>query len=199
MPEPAIREQLLHAALAAASVHGVAKLSMGDVARAAGLSRQTLYRYFPNKDALLAEVVATETTKLIEQVVAAGAGEHGPREQFEAGILAALRATRDHPLLDRLLRTEPEVLLPLLVAERGPATTQIRPVVELIISLGRDDLDPGELRRIADVVTRLLISYAVSAPDEPPEIVAAFLAEILTRTTDPGAHPSDRSPSPTGA
>ena len=38
---------------------------------------------------------------------------------------------------------------------------------------------PVELRRFADGVTRLLVSYAVSAPDDPPEVVAAFVARFL--------------------
>jgi len=42
-----------------------------------------------------------------------------------------------------------------------------------------DDLDPVELRRFADLVTRLLVSYAISAPDDPPEIVAAYVARFL--------------------
>ena len=69
LPEPAepIEQRLLAAALEAATIHGVTKLSMGDVARRAGLSRQTLYRYFPSKDALIAAVVGAETTTLIEQ------------------------------------------------------------------------------------------------------------------------------------
>ncbi len=52
-----IEQRLLDAGLEAATIHGIAKLSMGDVARRAGLSRQTLYRYFPSKDALVAAIV----------------------------------------------------------------------------------------------------------------------------------------------
>ena len=39
--------------------------------------------------------------------------------------------------------------------------------------------DPVALRRFADVVTRLIISYAVSAPDDPPEVVAHYLSLFL--------------------
>ena len=53
-PTENIEQRLLDAALEAATIHGITKLSMGDVARRAGLSRQTLYRYFPSKDALIA-------------------------------------------------------------------------------------------------------------------------------------------------
>lgn len=178
-PDTTIRDQLLAAALETATIHGIAKLSMGDVARRAGLSRQTLYRYFSNKEDLVAAVVAAETTALIDSVVAAGAAEADPRDALAAGLLAALRATRDHPLLDRLVRTEPEALLPLLTTDGGPVMTQVRSVVEAIISQHHPGADPVALRRLADVVTRLLVSYAVSAPDDPPEVVADYVATFL--------------------
>jgi AcrR family transcriptional regulator len=177
---PSIRQQLLSAALDAATVHGIAKLSMGDVARQAKLSRQTLYRHFPNKDTLIAEVVLAETDALIGTVVAAGELHDDPRDALAAGMLTALRAAREHPLLDRLIRTEPEALLPLLITDGGPVMMRVRSVVESILATRMVALEPLPLRRLADVVTRLLISYAVSAPDDPPEEVAAFVATFLT-------------------
>ena len=177
--EPTVREQLLSAAIEAATIHGIAKLSVGDVAKRAGLSRQTLYRHFPSKEALIAEAVLAETVGLIETVTAAD--EHDdPRAALEAGFLAALVATREHPLLDRLVRTEPEALLPLLITDGGPVMTQVRGVVEAIIAQRLPHLEALPLRRVADIVTRLLVSYAVSAPDDPPELVAAAIASFLT-------------------
>lgn len=176
-----IPQRLLDAALEAATIHGISKLSMGDVARRADLSRQTLYRHYPSKDALVAAVVTAETTQLIEQVVAAALEHTDPQDSLEAGLLAALTVLRDHPLLDRLVRTEPEALLPLLTTDTSPVMVQVRSVVEAILTEGSPDLthDAVALRRFADVVTRLLISYAVSAPDDPPEVVAHFLSTFL--------------------
>ncbi len=182
-----VREQILRAAVEAATAHGITKLSMGDVARQAGLSRQTLYRHFPSKDALIAAVVASETDSLIAEVVGAGAGLDDPRDSLEAAVLAALRATRDHPLLDRLIRTEPEALLPLLITDGGPVMAQVRAVVEAIIDERVVSLDPVRRRRLADIVSRLLVSYAVSAPDDPPEVVAEAIATFLTHGALHGA------------
>lgn len=177
-----IEQRLLDAGLEAATIHGIAKLSMGDVARRAGLSRQTLYRYFPSKDALVAAIVGAETTSLIEQVLGAAVDIEDPRASLAAALETALRLLRDHPLLDRLLRTEPEALLPVLTTEGSPTMSQVRSVVEVIVAertpstIGQD---PVALRRFADVLTRLLISYAISAPDDPPEVVAHHLSVFL--------------------
>ena len=112
---------------------------------------------------------------------------HDPRDSLEAGLLAALRVVRDHPLLDRLVRTEPEALLPMLTAEGSPAMAQVRSVVELLVAERRPPTvtDEVSLRRFADVLARLLISYAIAAPDDPPEVVAHALATFLVPDPEP--------------
>lgn len=183
--EPDVRERLRRAALEGATVHGIARLSMADVAARAGLSRQTLYRHFASKEALVADLVVAETAELIETVVAAGHRHDDPRASLEAAFEAALVGAREHPLLDRLLRTEPETLLPLLTTDGGPVLVQVRRVVESVLAeraiVPNDGAapDPVELRRFADIVTRLFVSYAISAPDDPPDVVAAALARFL--------------------
>lgn len=188
-PEPAdepeaTRNLILHATIVAASVHGVARVSMTDVARTAGLSRPTLYRYFPSKDDLLAAALLTETTTLVSRVIEAVATIDDPAEAIETGVLVALRLTREHPLLDRTVRTEPEVLVPVLVAESDPGTPNVlgmvRTVVETLLASKLPDLDTVTCRRLADLLARLLLSYAVNPPDDPPEVVAHSLATMLT-------------------
>ena len=195
-PPESIEQRLLDAALEAATIHGITKLSMGDVARRAGLSRQTLYRYFPSKDVLIAAVVAAQTNDLIEQVLGAAATIDDPQASLEAALLTALQLLRDHPLLDRLLTTEPESLLPLLTTEGSPAMSQVRSVVELLVaerSPAAVGSDPVALRRFADVVTRLIISYAVSAPDDPPEVVARYLSLFLIPDATTGVAATEAS------
>ena len=55
----------------------------------------------------------------------------------------------------------------------------VRSVVEAIVATRVPAFSALELRRIADLLSRLLISYAVSAPDDPPEVVARFMAALL--------------------
>ena len=72
MPAADTRGRILDAAFEAISVFGIARLSLEDVARRAGLSRQTLYRYFRTKDDVVAAVILREEEALLEVVSAAG-------------------------------------------------------------------------------------------------------------------------------
>lgn len=58
-PEPAARERILESALAMVGAGGLAALSMDDLAVRAGVSRATLYRLFPGKPALFANLLRT--------------------------------------------------------------------------------------------------------------------------------------------
>jgi AcrR family transcriptional regulator len=54
---PKMRGRVLDVALELVGHHGLAELSMDELAATAGVSRATLYRLFPGKDALFAELV----------------------------------------------------------------------------------------------------------------------------------------------
>jgi AcrR family transcriptional regulator len=64
-------------------------LSLRAVARRAGVSSPAVYLHFADKDALLAEVLATRFARLAEAVGAAVAGAHGsPSDSLRAGCRA---------------------------------------------------------------------------------------------------------------
>ena len=56
-PPPTVRSRILDTALELVGRHGLAELSMDQLAAAAGVSRATLYRLFPGKEALFAALV----------------------------------------------------------------------------------------------------------------------------------------------
>lgn len=58
-PEPSPRQRILDAALDQVGRHGLAALSMDELAATAGVSRATLYRLFPGKPALFGELIRT--------------------------------------------------------------------------------------------------------------------------------------------
>jgi AcrR family transcriptional regulator len=174
---PSTRERILDAAFEAVARHGLSRLTMDDVARLAGLSRQSVYRYFDSKDALIQSVVFREEEAFIEGIRAAHARHERLEDGMREAILFCLRTAREHPLLDRLLASEPEVLLPFLTTRGGDLIARARSVIEDLASgwaLGND-----LVHRTADVAVRAIVSYTLTLSQDDPRDVARELARIL--------------------
>ncbi len=98
MSEPAPR-QALQQRVASAILDGAAQIfalqgeqaSMNDVAEAAGVARATVYRYFPNREALLDELTQTAVRDVDARLTSARIDEVTPEE----GIARAVRALVD--------------------------------------------------------------------------------------------------------
>lgn len=172
-------ERLLDAALAVAADHGLARLSVGDVAKRAGLSRQTLYKHFGSREDLIAQTVLREAGRMVEQVIAAAEAEPEPIASLEAAIVRALELLRDHPLLDRLLATEPEALLPLLVEGQGSVLDAIELIARQMLETRMPTLAEEQVRAGSDLLSRMLVSYAVRPPSQAPATVARFLSTAI--------------------
>lgn len=173
------RDRILEAAFNVVCQHGLGRLSLEDVAREAELSRQTVYRYFGSKQALVEAVVLREEEQFIQRILAATDEHADVRPALEAAITAALVAAREHPLLDRLLATEPEALLPLLMTGDGPVLPAARTALEALFARRLPHLSQTDAWRVADATTRLFISYAINPPEDSSEAVAAALADLI--------------------
>ncbi len=174
-----LRDDILDAAIELATIHGISRMSVGDVAQRVGISRPTLYKQFGSKDDLVAAAVMREAMEFVSQVTSAAAIPDDPRAALHAGIVTALVAAREHPLLDRIVTTEPEVLLPFLSADGGPVLTLARIAIEGLLEGSAPDIEPERSRLLTDLLSRLLISYTISPPQESPEVVASTISSIL--------------------
>lgn len=178
--EPApVRDQLLDAALHVAAMHGIARLSVGDVAKRAGYSRQTLYKHFGSREELIGQTVLREAGRMVEQVIAAADEHDDPLTSLEVAIVTTLRVVRTHPLLDRLLATEPEALLPLLIEGEGSVLEALELICRQMLESRAPDLTADHVTAGADLLSRMLLSYAVRPPEQPPEAIARFLSSAV--------------------
>jgi AcrR family transcriptional regulator len=78
---------------------GVASVGMAEVAAAAGCSRATLYRYFPNRDALRGAFVRREARRLGDKLARRAARSSDPAKRLETAVLGAVDAVRADPVL----------------------------------------------------------------------------------------------------
>jgi AcrR family transcriptional regulator len=169
-PDPALRERILEAAYACFARFGLGKTTVEDVVKESGVSRATIYRTFPGgKDQLLREVVAWEMGRFFGALAEAVVGAPDFASLVEDGLVFAHRAVGEHIVLQKILVTEPERLLPLLTTEQHRPLTFITgylvPFLEREERAGR--LQPGlDQARAADFVARMLLSLIGSSGRE---------------------------------
>ena len=171
--------RILEAAFRCAADLGLGRTTMEDVARAASVSRQTVYRYFPSKDRLVMALVQREEERFLDGVRAAFATHDRLEDALYDGVLFCLRFAREHPLLDRLLASDPEALLPYLTTKAMPTLVRARDTVASLIR-SKEWVSAALVESAADLLVRLAVSYAVTPPDQPAGDMARDLARIVT-------------------
>jgi AcrR family transcriptional regulator len=162
--EPSVRTRILSATYACIARYGLAKTTMEDAAREAGLSRATVYRHFPGgREELVREVIAWETARFFLRLAEAVAGTRDFAELLEEALVFAHEAVEGHEVLQKVLQTEPERLLPTLTVEsekiRVLITAFLVPHLQAERRL-RPGIDPSQA---ADYVARMLLSW-IGAP-----------------------------------
>ena len=177
--EEATHARILDAAFACAGRFGLVRTTMSGVAREARLSRQTVYRYFATKHDLFMALVIREEEVLMTSVRAAIAPHAELRPAIEAAFRTILRAMRAHPLLDRVMATEPHELLPYLTVEANPVREMGIRMMEEVFSTRMSNVSPVLAHRAAEISSRLVTSYAIMPPDDDPDVVAGQLAELV--------------------
>jgi AcrR family transcriptional regulator len=93
-PPPTVRSRVLATALELVGRQGLAELSMDELATSAGVSRATVYRLFPGKEALFAALVRTFSPFEPIAAVLDTAGDRPPAEVIPA-VAHAMAAAMD--------------------------------------------------------------------------------------------------------
>jgi AcrR family transcriptional regulator len=159
---------------------GTAKTTVDDIARAAGVSRATVYRVFPGgRDELLAAVVDTEMARLFS---ALGVRLGAARELSEAlvvGIVEASTRIREHEALAYLVEHEPGVVLGHLAFDESDRllTTASRFTAPFLARW----MSPAEAGRVAEWATRIVLTYAI-APSAHMDLTDPARAMHLVET-----------------
>jgi AcrR family transcriptional regulator len=180
---PDTRERILEAAYACVARWGLSKTSVEDVAKEADLSRSTLYRYFPGgRDELIGAVIGWEHDRFFARLYEAVRDATSLEEVMERGLVFAHRSIAEHEVLQRVLTTEPELLLPQLTVKNE--RTLLLVAGFLAPYLERHRLAPGVVvSEAADFLARMVLSY-MAAPgrwdlDDPDQVARLVRAELL--------------------
>jgi len=194
-PDPALRERLLEAAYECVARYGLAKTTVEDVVKQSGVSRATVYRVFPGgKDELLRAAVGWEMGRFFGRLAEAVAGAADFASLVESGLVFAHDAVHGHEVLQKVLVTEPERLLPLLTTEQDAPlrfiTAFLLPYLEREQAAGRV-LDGVDLAESADFVARMILSLVGSHGtwdlDDPDEVRLLVRTQRLAGVLTPAA------------
>ena len=183
------RQRIVESAYACVARRGMAKTTVEDVAREAGLSRATVYRAFPGgRDELIDATVGWATVdffvKLYERIQGAASLE----EVMERGIMFAYRSIIEHEVLQRVMQTEPDKLLPALTVGSNRIREGIAGVLAPYLS-DRGLVAGVDLGDAADFLARMVLSY-ISAPgrwdlDDPEQVARLVRSELLAGVVVP--------------
>jgi AcrR family transcriptional regulator len=206
-PEPAVAAQvenpdaittrILRAALEQAELVGPRRSTMEDIAKRSGVGRATLYRRFPTRAALNDAIVLSEARRFLEGNALARARATTFEDHVVYSTVFAVTFLREHRLVRKLLRTEPETILPSLTIDAGPildfatdySIAWMRP--ELYGATATTPAQERHLRTVAELQTRLTLSFIVTPHTSIKlatlEDVRAYVRRyLLPMITEPG-------------
>jgi AcrR family transcriptional regulator len=170
-------DRILDAAEELFTRHDPGSVGMNEIAKAAGCSRATLYRYFENREALRTAYVNRETYRLFDAIKEKISGITEPRERLSAGIVTTLRLVRESPALSSWFAiTQPPIGGEL--AEQSDVITAL--AAAFVNSLGAEDRAVAESRArwLVRVITSLLIFPGRDVADEQA-MIEEFVVPIV--------------------
>ena len=83
-----VRGAILDTTAALVSERGLRSVTMSEIAEAAGIGRATLYKYFPDVDAIMVAWHQRQISGHLEQLAQLGSGSAGPGERLRAVLEA---------------------------------------------------------------------------------------------------------------
>jgi len=180
-------EHILDAARDLMSTIGIRRTTMADVARTAQVSRATLYRRYPNVQALAAAVTTREFVAALTSVGLFD-GATG-RETVARTVAHVTAAARSHPLLRRIVELDPEFLMPYLLHRTGRTSRAQLEALTSGVAAGQTDgsIREGDPAEHAVVVLQLAWSSALTGPvfTESADLLDAQLFDLIDRYLKP--------------
>jgi AcrR family transcriptional regulator len=174
-----LRDTLLDAVGDVIEERGWNSVPMAEVARRAGVSRQTLYNEFGDRTGIAQAYVLREAEHFLTDVDnAIAANPDDPRGAVAAAFEVFLTAVRHHPIVHAIATGQGEGLLALVTTQDSPVVQLGTARITAALTDGWPHLRPADAEAVAECVVRLGISYA-TLPTGPPRRTAQSLARVL--------------------
>ncbi|WP_152665382.1 helix-turn-helix domain-containing protein [Mycobacterium sp. UM_Kg1] len=146
---------ILEAARVEFAGHGFRRANIDAVAQRAGVSRRTLYRHFPTKEALFEQLIEADTQVLFVEL------GHAARAQDAAGAIVecftlAMRRITESPLATAVIANEPELLIGLNTPKGERALMRASNLVAATLRLCGTTMPDEAVQTTAEILVRLV-------------------------------------------
>jgi AcrR family transcriptional regulator len=175
-----LRNTLLDAARDELDTRRWADITMADVARTAGVSRQTLYKEFGSRDEFAQALVLREADRFLTAVQEAVRTHlEDPAKAISAAFDVFLTAAAENPLIRTIVQGEgSEGLLVLFTTHGEPVVAGAAERLTQIIVDGWPLVRRSDAELLSECLVRLAISYA-ALPHGPASMTAESVATLL--------------------
>jgi len=156
------------------------EVTMADIAAAAGVSRQTLYKEFGNRNEFGLAFVINEGEHFLDEVdQAVTANTADPRAAVEAALKLFLATAGEDPLIKMLLSDDGTGgMLPFVTTQGLPVVQWATARLATTIEAGWPQAPKADVLLLSEALVRLAISY-ITAPTESPDSIASSVADLL--------------------
>ena len=174
------RQHLLAVAQECIERHGFSKVTLSDVAAAAGVTRPTVYRYFGSADELFNAAALTASGGYLERVRSRAMQHDDPVERVVEALAISISELPDDPYVQELFRMR-DVVSVHAASQNAFVSDELR-----LYFGDRWQGDDQALDEFAEILLRLLKSFL----DDPgPERDVAELRRYLSRWLVPMLRP----------
>lgn len=158
---------ILDAAREETLAHGIRRTSIADIARRGGVSRQTVYRYWPDAPSLFAGLVTREVVAQLPAQVRAGT-----LAELVDTLVDAADRVRTLPILERLRESDPELFARYILQRLG---TSQRVVVAALVEHLESAQRVGVVRAGDPAPTAAMLLLVLQSAVQSAPLVAEWL------------------------
>ena len=176
--EDTISQRILDATLAVAAASGLRHVTMDEVARRAHVGRMTVYRRFGGRTALIDALAVRECRRCLADIASAVDPHAEIDERLASLFTATVKVIREHPLLERLARVEPEALITELTRDDSAIYPLVHEFLTELLTESDVDVDAAVL---AELGIRLGASFVLM----PESVLPLDDEEAVRRLLEP--------------
>jgi len=171
---------LLEAAAELLARHGFRGLRVADVATRAGVSRQTVYNEFRNKNGIVEAVTRYKTEEFLDGVRQRLADAPDPVTGLREAVEFVFRLAAKDPLTGSVLGgTHAEDMLPLITTKGHPVLASATDVFLEHIRRHWPLLPPERAELAAETIVRVVLSHLLTPGRDAVRTVEAVTAALL--------------------